>query len=239
MLYKNMYYTKEGDGNVVLFLHGWGATGDIWKNQQKALAKRFCVVCVDFFGFGQSPPPNMTVGVAFYAQKTAELLDHLNVEKVSVVAHSFGGRVAILLANLIPEKVTKLVLVDSAGLRRFSLKKCLLISLYKTVKRLVKIGLFSAEILKRFGSCDYKALTSEMRGTFRAVTQQDLSFFLPLIACPTLLIWGRNDKETPLWIARKMNRKIRGSALVFIGFGHFGAYENPLHFNACLASFLG
>lgn len=238
MYFENMYYTKEGDGKTVLFLHGWGANGDCWQGIINPLKKRYCVVCVDFYGFGKSVLPPQGSDLSFYAEKISLLLDFLGVKKVNIVAHSFGGRVAILLTAKHPEKVEKLTLISSAGLKRFSLVKSLKILHYKIVKRFVKMKLVGAEKLKKFGSADFRALKGGLEGTFISVTQQDLSEFLPQIACPTLLIWGKKDNQTPLWIAEKMKRKIPLSELIFIGNGHFGAFENPTLTSAVLSSFI-
>lgn len=238
MYFEDMYYTKEGSGNAVLFLHGWGCEHTVWARQTDQLKKRFCVITLDFYGFGKSATPPSNANLTFYAEKVSDLLAFLKIKKVSIVAHSFGGRVAILLCSLVPEKIEKIVLVNSAGLRRFSLKRSLKILAYKFCKKLAKIGLVDKKVTDSFGSSDYKALNGDLRGVFRSITQQDLSKGLAEIRCPALLIWGEKDRETPLWIAKKMKRKIKDSALIFIGKGHFGAYENPTVFNACLNSFL-
>lgn len=167
-------------------------------------------------------------------------------QAVDILGHSFGGRVAIKLAAQYPQYVRRLVLVDSAGIRpprtwRYYLK----VGLAKTARRL---GSFTSKVLpgntfsrlaERQGSRDYRQ-AGEMRQTFVKVVNEDLRSFLPSIRCPTLIIWGESDQETPLEDARQMQALIQNSRLEVIpGAGHFPFIEKPAAFNAALFPFLG
>lgn len=68
--------------------------------------------------------------------------------------------------------------------------------------------------MQKFGSADYKALTPEMRKTFVKIISQDLTDELPRIKAPTLLYWGAEDTETPLWMGKMMEEKIPDAGLV-------------------------
>lgn len=68
---------------------------------------------VDFYGFGKTPHPDYPLTVKDYADGVLELMDKLNIEKATLVGHSFGGRIAIYIAAKYPEKVEKLVLVTA------------------------------------------------------------------------------------------------------------------------------
>lgn len=110
---------------------------------------------VDFYGFGKTPHPDYPLTVKDYADGVLELMDKLNIEKATLVGHSFGGRVAIYIAAKYPEKVEKLVLVDSAGIKpRRGIKYRLKILLHKILKKFGK-GLK--------GSKDYRALSPVMK----------------------------------------------------------------------------
>ncbi|WDU83729.1 alpha/beta fold hydrolase [Caloramator sp. Dgby_cultured_2] len=80
------------------------------------LASKFEVYAIDFPGFGQSSLPSKAWGVGDYTDMLNKLFDKLNIEKASLIGHSFGGRVSIMFSALYPEKVEKVVLVDSAGI---------------------------------------------------------------------------------------------------------------------------
>ena len=92
---------------------------------------------------------------------------------------------------------------------------------------------------KKFGSRDYNALDAEMRQTFVKVISQDLTPYLPRIQQPTLLLWGTEDTETPLWMGQEMERSIPDAALIPLeGGSHFAYVEQPARFNAIVRKFL-
>ena len=85
---------------------------------------------------------------------------------------------------------------------------------------------------EKYGSRDYNALDDEMRKTFVKVISLDLTDALPDITVPTLLIWGDQDTETPLWMGRKMEELIPDAGLVvFEGGTHFAYLEQNARFN--------
>ena len=94
-------------------------------------------------------------------------------------------------------------------------------------------------LVQRFGSADYKVLDPQMRKTFVKVISQDLTEYLPRIKAPTLLYWGAQDTETPLWMAEVMKEKIPDAGLVVEqGAGHFAYLEHSATFLRILDSFL-
>ena len=110
-------YEAAGDGPPVLLLHGWGANAAAMRPIFDALRPDHTVYALDFPGFGQSGLPPAPWGVGEYAALVIAFLDSLGVGRTDVVGHSFGGRVGIRLAAKWPERVQRLVLVDSAGVR--------------------------------------------------------------------------------------------------------------------------
>ena len=112
-------YEKTDDQNAptVLLLHGWGCDGSIFHVFEEELKKHASLLMVDFPGHGQSAEPPEPWGVPEYAEQTYQLLETLKIAKVHIIAHSFGGRVAIWLSSHHPERVDKMVLTGGAGLR--------------------------------------------------------------------------------------------------------------------------
>ena len=91
----------------------------------------------------------------------------------------------------------------------------------------------------RFGSADYNALDEEMRKTFVKVINQDLTELYTDIKAPTLLIWGDEDHETPLWMGREMEKMIPDAGLVIFENGsHFAYLEQLVRFNTIIKTFL-
>lgn len=227
MLYYEMIgNTKE---NVVLFLHGWGADCTSFRGVVFNLPKNdVSYMLVDFPGFGKSEEPTRSYSVLDYAEEIITLLDNLKISKVTIVGHSFGGRVGIVLASKFSERVKKLILVDSAGvIEGRGLSYHLKVGCYK-----LKVKLFGREKVKLAGSDDYKALKSDvMRETFKKVVNEDLLDLSKNIKTPTVLIWGNKDKATSLKAGRKLNKAIKNSKLVVLkGAGHFCFLDKPTEF---------
>lgn len=223
------YYVK-GSGRNLVFLHGWGCSMSSFEFVARAMVRTCRVLNLDLPGFGRSDPPQEDWGVTEYAECVATLLRELRMTPCVLVGHSFGGRIAIKLAAERPELVCGVVLVDSAGIRpRLSLKKRRSIAAYKRAK--------ARGECPTGGSRDF-ANAGPLRGTLVRVVNEDLTPLLHEIAAPCLLFWGNKDRETPLWMARRMKRLIPNAGLVVAEGGHFSFLENGYLFLRVLDSFL-
>jgi len=244
-------YEKADKKDSVLLLHGWGCDGSIFSAFEKEFLKNASVIAVDFPGHGQSGEPQIPWGVPEYAEQIRALLTELQLERVHIIAHSFGGRVAIWLSSHYPEMVDKMIITGGAGIRRQdSTKPSKRQKQYKTLKSLVgtvaKIPFLKKfadamqeKLVQKYGSPDYKRLNPNMRKTFVKVINQDLSAFLPQIKASTLLIWGGNDTETPLWMGQQMEKEIPDAGLVvFDGRSHFAFLEEAQRFLVIANTFL-
>lgn len=239
------------NAEVLLFLHGWGCDAKIFRYFTEKLAGQYSLLAVDFPGHGNSGEPQTPWGVGEYACQIRELLDLLKLDRVNIVAHSFGGRVALMLASRCPERVHRLLITGGAGLRApasetESRKQKQYRRLKKAVGFIGKLpGLSHAaevcgeKLIQRYGSPDYAKLNPNMRKTFVKVINEDLSGCLPAVHCPTLLVWGDQDTETPLWMGQKMEHEIPDAALiVFEGRGHFAFAEEAQRFLLILKAFM-
>ena len=198
------YIKTAGEGRTILFLHGWG--GNI--NSFFAFAKGHNAILIDFPPFGKSTEPKVPYTLNDYVIITQTILKKENQPLVDVVAHSFGARVAIWLAAK-TTCVNKLVLTGAAGLKpKFSIKKALAKLRYKNAKRLVRLGLKDKKSLNKFGSSDYRALSPVMKKTFVNIVNFYQNDMLKDIKCATLLVWGKEDKETPLCFAKHIKRQL-------------------------------
>lgn len=242
-----MFYTVEGEGSPVVLMHGWGCTHDTVKSIENACLPEHKVFNVDFPGFGRSEEPRPSIvpwGVEEYTQMIEQLMEEEKIENPILIGHSFGGRVAILLASR--NKVNKIVLVDSAGVKpRRSLKYYLKIYSYKATKKIYQIiykdkaqAKINALASKK-GSSDYSKSSPTMRKIMSKVVNEDLCRRMPMIKAPTLLLWGKNDTATPLSDAQKMEKLIPDAGLVvFDGCGHYSFLDNPRTFNTVLRNFI-
>jgi len=109
-------YVKAGSGPVLLLVHGLGCDHTTWDEVIGRLARSYTVVAPDLLGHGLSDKPRADYTVGGYANGMRDLLTMLEIDKVTVVGHSFGGGVAMQFAYQFPERTERLVLVDAGGL---------------------------------------------------------------------------------------------------------------------------
>ena len=224
-----MYFQKFGEGTPILYLHGWGCDGSIFQPVAEQLPS-YANYLVDFVGFGKSDkPPIEGWMVLDYAKDVLQFLDEQNLQQVTIVGHSFGCRVAMVVASLHPNRVSKLLFVAPAGLRKPSFRRWCKVAKYKIYKFLCKMGLCQ-NLSAKFGSVDYNACEDCIKNTFVKVVNQDLSAFAKKIVCPTLIINGNNDTQTPLKHAKNLQKLIKSSSLVEIDGGHFAFFCSPQAF---------
>lgn len=247
-----VHYTLQGQGaRRVVLLHGWGCEIKLMQPVADALCQEMQVLAIDFPGHGQSSRPPAPWGVPEYAACLREVLGQLNFAPCAAIAHSFGARVAIQLASEAPETFTRLILTGAAGIRKppteAGKKRAeqfrRLKGLCESVKKMKVFGplpdQMEAALRKKYGSADYNALDEEMRKTFVKVISLDLTDRLPMIAQPTLLLWGDQDTETPLWMGRKMEEMIPDAGLVVLEGGtHFAYLEQRQRFCTIARHFL-
>lgn len=247
----NINYVDMGEGYPIIFLHGWGACIQSWGIVLSALSKSFRVIAPDFPGHGATPEPDRVFTVDDFTELTIKFMEKLNLEKANIVCHSFGGRVSIKLANKRPDLINKMVFTDAAGvLPRRGWKYYYKIYKYKIGKRLYNcnparrslkaIGIDLEDRIKNAGSSDYKQLSDNMKKTFINVVNEDLTPLLKNIKCSTLLIWGDADTDTPMYMAKTMEREIKDSGLVvFEGSGHFSYLDNIPRYVKIIEVFFG
>lgn len=248
-----LYYEQHGaSGKPLILLHGWGGSVDSWLPVIRDFQGERRITVIDFPGHGHSPEPPEPWSVTEYMEQIARLIAHLQLEGADIMAHSFGGRVALLLAATYPRLVGRMVLTGCAGLiPRKNLKQRARGAAYKGLKWAAGSGLMRAalgeegtvalreRLQERFGSSDYKALSPSMRATFVQVVNQDLRDTLPKIRASTLLIWGEEDTATPLWMGQVMEREIPDAGLVVLkGCGHFAYLDRYQEFYRIAHTFL-
>lgn len=216
-------YTEAGEGKPLVLLHGWGCSAGTFKDLQASLSGKFRVVAVDFPGFGRSEEPKEIWGCAEYAHWAQQFLQKMNIQAPVILGHSFGGRIALVLNSRIP--VSKLILTGSAGLAAAGSppKK----TPAKYLPGFLKKGILREILIKIAGSDDYKRATPRMREVLKKVIAEDLRPFAEKISIPALLIWGADDKETPLSVGVDFNAAIPASTLeIMAGCGHYAFLEN-------------
>ena len=233
----------------LLILHGWMAKIEAMSPIYQYFRKTRKVIVLDFPGQGGKSDTLITAwGVPEYGEMAKKLLESLQIENCDVIGHSFGGRVIIYLSSKYKNLFNKIVLTDAAGVKpKRNLKKLFKIYSYKLTKFFLKIVMAKekyeaklAEMRAKKGSSDYAMLTSDvMRETFNKVINLDLTSKLKEINQPTLLVWGENDTDTPLYMAKIMEKNIKDSGIVILeNAGHFSYLDNPNKYLLVVDNFL-
>ena len=219
---------KRNNEEFVFFLHGFGGSKDSFLLAKDYIQADCSLVFLSFTGFGNSPPPEKAYTLDDYADEVKALIDELAKGKgVYVVCHSFGARVLGRLAYKYPALIKKAFIIDGAGVKpRRGVKYYLRVRKYKRLKRKVEKGLIPATMLDKYGSEDYKSLSKVMRQTFVNVVNYDSKTDFKSIKFKVLLMWGERDKDTPMYMAKKLKRWIKRSEFVIAkGAGHFSYLE--------------
>jgi pimeloyl-ACP methyl ester carboxylesterase len=240
------FCSVQGQGEPVLLLHGWGVSSQSLAAVQELLGDSHRAVAVDLPGFGWSERPPAAWGTGEYARHVVGLMDALGLDRAAVLGHSFGGRVAIRMAAGHAPRVSRLVLVASAGIRpprgiRYRVR----VRSVKLVRELFGLRVWGrlgprliARLTERVGSRDYRA-AGAMRPTLVKVVNEDLAPLLPAIRVPTLILWGDRDEEVPRSAMDRMAGAIPGARMVvFPGAGHFPFQDAPEAFARELRAFM-
>jgi len=215
----------DSPGEPLLILHGWDGSSNSWREVQKILSKEGLKVIVpDLPGFGKSISPPKSWGVGDYSEFILNFINKIGLEKVNLMGHSFGGRIAIKFSVLYPEKVKRLILCASAGIKHpLSLSQTIILKI-----SLIGNFLFSQKLLRRFKDIaqnffytllrhkDYAKAKGVVKETLKKVLEEDLKPELCQIKAKTLLIWGERDRAVPLKDVYLMKENIPQSILKII-----------------------
>ena len=225
---------EKGKGTVIVFLHGFMSSKESFYYQTEFLSKRFRTVAIDITGFGASKKLPYPYSLDDYVKDVRFTIASLGIKKYHLVAHSFGVRVGIRLA-LLDDGVDKFVILGGAGLKPkrkpsyyFKVYK------YKLLKRFL-----TKEKRLNYGSTEYRVLRGPMRESYTMIVNEHQDNEVSKINNKTLIIYGENDTETPIYMAQRFAKKIKNSVLYVVkGAGHYCFSEKPNEVNVLLKEFL-
>ncbi|MBE5859982.1 MAG: alpha/beta hydrolase [Butyrivibrio sp.] len=250
----NIYYRDEGEGPLLVLLHGWGSNVDLFDTIFKFAKKKYHVVGMDMPGFGKSDEPKDAFEVSDFVDFVLHFIKKLypDEKEIMFLGHSMGGRVIIKMigtkdASELGFEIPRVILTDSAGIKPVpSGKQSSRTKRYKFYKNiLTKTGIAKAfpgtieSLQKKFGSADYAAASPIMRKSLVKVVNEDLAPYMPKVSMPALLIWGDQDTATPLSDGQQMEKLMPNAGLAVIpGAGHYSFLDNVYMYNKILGSFL-
>lgn len=226
-----------GEGTPILLLHGWGGSiASMEKAAQHLAPAGFACHVLDLPGFGDTELPPEAWDVPRYAEWVISYLDAQGLDKVHLIGHSFGGRISLILGSDYAERVHKIVLSNTAGVK---LPPPLNIRIYYLVRKVLFTVLslpglgglkenLREYFRQKYGSSDYLN-AGPLIETFKLVIAPDLLPYAKRVQAPTLLFWGDLDADTPLAGARILEKEMPDAAIIlFEGAGHF-AYLDRLN----------
>lgn len=254
------------DAETFVLLHGYGGSSFSWRYWAAPLARRGRVTLVDMKGFGSAPKPDDDAyGPKDQAQLVHRLVVQRDLRNVTLVGHSLGGGVALILAQSLlaetPSRLARLVLVAGAAYRqRFPPFVALahhprLVSLFlrlfgtrRVVKRVLRDIVHDPDSVTPSqieGYAHPMATAAARRALIRSALQilppdlDQIAARYPSIDVPTLLLWGRDDHVVPLWVAERLADALPQARLAILEeCGHLPAEERPEESLAILERFL-
>ncbi|MGI8801638.1 MAG: alpha/beta fold hydrolase [Solirubrobacteraceae bacterium] len=255
-----------GSGPPLLFIHGLSCWQS-WLENICFFARDHRVIAMDLPGFGDSPTPSGTVSISGYARTLDALCESLGVDRAVVVGNSMGGFIGAELAIRFPERVERLCLAPAIGLdmqhvrverkknihnrienflffalallavrsdmpvRRARLRQKLLALVVAHPERIP--GALIAQVIRGTGK------PAAFTAALDAMTNYPIRDRLGEIACPTLIIWGEEDRLVPVSDASEFEWLIPDSRkLIYEDTGHLPMLERPSRFNTDLSAFL-
>jgi pimeloyl-ACP methyl ester carboxylesterase len=227
-----IFGTPYGEGPVrVVWLHGWARQGQDFAAAAARLADHgVASVAFDLPGFGASPAPATAGGARLYAELIAPVLVGLHDGPFVLVGHSFGGRIACVLASKHPELVDQLVLTGVPLIRRGHSRAPRTFRLLRWLNRrgvLSEARMESAR--QKYGSADYRNAQGIMRDVLVANVNESYEDELASIVAPVTLLWGKRDDVTPEDVATRASTVLNAThTLVSLpGVGHLLPTEAP------------
>jgi pimeloyl-ACP methyl ester carboxylesterase len=256
-----------GEGPPILFVHGLSGCWPNWLEQLTPFSATNRVITVDLPGFGHSPGQAGEISMEGYAELLDGLLGQLGVERATVVGNSMGGLIACELAAAFPERVERLVLVSPAGMSTYAnrltsrtmpflrrLDRVLALGAAwsaansETITRRPRLrGVALGGIVRHPSRLSPHLAAEQVRGAgtdgflraLEAIIEYDVRPRLAAISCPSLIVWGANDRLITVADADLFAAGIAGSRKVVYGdTGHMAMLERPRDFNGLMREFL-
>jgi pimeloyl-ACP methyl ester carboxylesterase len=242
----NIAYDVFGEGEPIVFIHGFGLDSRVWKPQVQFLSKEYKVITYDLRGFGNSSIPDNKYS---HVDDLKKLLDHLNVESANLVGHSFGSAISIDFALKYPKLVEKLILIapsisgynkenklwkelselgrkeDIVGIK----EKILSHNMFEGFKK----GSEELELIERIIK-DYKGwhfLRNDPREEMNSIER------LEELNLPIKIIIGNKDSDIQMEVVEKLRKEVNAKIEVIENSGHMVNLEKPDIVNDLISSF--
>lgn len=253
LLYKNtkISYSDSGTGNAIVLLHGFLENKKMWKDYVAFFSEKYRVITIDLLGHGESDPLGYVHEMEDNANVINEILEHLKIEKAIILGHSMGGYVGLAFAELYPQKIQKLVLLNSTSKEDSAEKKLNRTRAIKAVKQnyinfvsVAIANLFSENNRTRLAEEIEKAKTEALKTPLQGIIaslegmkiRKDREWLLEQNRFPVLLILGKKD---PVLSYEESLSQAENTSVQLVSFedGHMSQIENKEELKPVLLQF--
>ncbi len=233
----NVNYELYGEGkDTLVLLHGWGQNIQMMKPIGDKMQFNHQILIVDLPGHGESDEPDFAWTLYDYVEMLKELIKELKLKHITLIGHSFGGKISLLYASMY--EVEKVVVFGSPYKKKVQ-KDSLKLKLLKGLKKVPGINKLEGFAKKHIGSTDYKNASGVMREILVNHVNLDITEEVKKINVPLLIVWGTNDQAVPIEDAYELEKLVQGSGLVvYNNCTHYAYLENLAQTINVLKSFL-
>lgn len=253
---REIYYERHGQGPAIVFLHGAGSNGATWWQQLPVFKEHHTCVLMDIRCFGRSVAPTSEFQLQHFVDDLIAVLDQEQIDKATLIGQSLGGMVSLKTALLHPSRVSALVACDSSmaidhprqvGIIRDRLRKVVGMAIEQRSlgawflqNKPAHAALYMQ--INHFNPSAYRIPQAEWQAAMNSLNQgASLTPMAQLreVACPTLLLVGREDPIVPVDIMQEVQALIAGSELTVVeNAAHSAYFEQPEVFNERVMDFL-
>ena len=261
-----LHYEEHGSGDPVVLIHGFGASLYSWRFLAPALAQQHRVVCVDLQGFGQSPKPaDGKYSIHDHVGMVSNFIRARDLSGATLIGHSFGGGVALLLALRLAGEATyapkRLILIDNVAYRQHlplfvrvlqSRTGALVVRALPAkllARHVLELAYFDDDKIPEDAVAEYARPLDAQGGrnalarTARGIIPADIDDLTPRyrdLRIPTLILWGRQDEIVPIAIGERLHRAIEHSRFFVVErCGHIPHEECPGEAIPAVLEFMG
>jgi pimeloyl-ACP methyl ester carboxylesterase len=261
-----LLYAVIGEGAPILLLHGFGGQIWVWEKQVGPLSRQYRLYIPDLLGNGYSDRPKVEYTPALFIDSIRQFMDLAGIKRASLIGNSMGGGIAWAFALRHPDRVEKLILIDSIppdvvpeirnpsfrwffAIRNLPLLPQLGVALHtRGMLRATLMEMVFDDRLITDAVVERQYQIGRIAGTARVVTStarhakevKQYAGALGALVKPTLIIWGEQDEVFPVPVGKTLHTLIKSSELLVIkGSGHMSMWERPVEVNRAILEFLG
>lgn len=253
-------YAVEGEGPPLVFVHGTPFSSYVWRRIVPHFAATHRVYFYDLLGYGQSDKRDgQDVSLGVQNVLLAQLLDHWGVERPDVVAHDFGGATALRTHLLDRRDFRSLTLIDPVALspwgspfvQHVRKHEAAFSGLPEYIHEAIVPAYIRGAVRRSLPQDELAPYVQPWLGEvgqaafYRQIAQMDLRYTdevaprYPEVRCPTLILWGKDDRWIPVERGRQLQQSIAGSTLKIVEHaGHLVQEDAPEAIVAALLGFL-